>query len=404
MFKGGSIKPMIIALLAISAIMISFSFPYLVFAYENHNLNGYGIHYNADPVRINSASVTFTEKLRNMTSAIDNSSYVYVSEDSTTDFEAKLTADEAANAAADAFMNVFVTDEMIGNLGMDRTTLRSLLFESKDHFTSRYLMIRPGSKDMYLVWVVGAYNDFGDMELLIDDETGMLLSVYVYLNQETKLSSIFSENYSDEAFGKTLADYYEMKYIASEYSASRRSSSKNLAGTGFSVRSIKLMGADPDEEIVLPYVVEPLSGGAFMVYYNFYSYSALNLDAVVTDIQISDYYINDYNVTDVDNASTDADENTETTGQNAKSSKSGKTTVDGNESQQEAVENPEDAENAELTEEASGNGDGTADQSNTNNQNNANNQSTTQENKDNNQDTKKDVDKGTATDADKKEN
>ena len=49
------------------------------------------------------------------------------------DFKSKLTADETAFvSAADAFMDLFMTDEMIapGNW-MDRQSLRSLLFKSK---------------------------------------------------------------------------------------------------------------------------------------------------------------------------------------------------------------------------------------------------------------------------------
>ena len=254
MFKGGSIKPVVIALLAISAIMISFSFPYLVFAYENHMLNGYGIHYDADPVRINSASISFTEKLRNMTSTIDSSSYVYVSDDNTSDFEINLTIDGAYKYASEAYMDMFICDDMLEELGTDREKLKAKLFDEANMYSAKYLLIRPGSKDMYLVWVVGMYSEFGDMELLVDDETGKVLSMYASLNTDSGLNTIYNDNYYDEEFGKTLAKYYDMNYITSEYSASK-SWGINNGSSSFSIRSIKLMGADPDEEIVLPYMI-----------------------------------------------------------------------------------------------------------------------------------------------------
>ncbi len=307
MFKGGSIKPVVIALLAISAIMISFSFPYLVFAYENHMLNGYGIHYDADPVRINSASISFTEKLRNMTSTIDSSSYVYVSDDNTSDFEINLTIDGAYKYASEAYMDMFICDDMLEELGMDREKLKANLFDEANMYSAKYLLIRPGSKDMYLVWVVGMYSEFGDMELLVDDETGKVLSMYASLNTDSSFNTIYNDNYYDEEFGKTLAKYYDMNYITLEYSASK-SWGINNGSSSFSIRSIKLMGADPDEEIVLPYIVQSYSDGSLVVYYNFYSFSALNLDVFDSNIHIGDYYIQDYNDVDATDDSNTAED------------------------------------------------------------------------------------------------
>jgi|GEM_PF-2553569 len=311
MFKGGSIKPVVIALLAISAIMISFSFPYLVFAYENHMLNGYGIHYDADPVRINSASISFTEKLRNMTSTIDSSSYVYVSDDNTSDFEINLTLESAYRFAAEAYMDMFISDSMLDELGMEREKLKTKFFDDANKYSAKYLLIRPGTKDMYLVWAVGLYTDFGDMELLVDDETGKVLSMYATLNADTGLDTIYNDNYFDEEFGKSIANYYEMNYITSEYSASK-SWGINNGSSSYSIRSIKLMGADPDEEIVLPYIVQTYSDGSLVVYYNFYSFSALNLDAYDSDIHIGEYYFQDYNDVDAtDDSNTTEDGSTD---------------------------------------------------------------------------------------------
>ena len=136
------------------------------------------------------------------------------------------------------------------------------------------------------------------MELLVDDETGKLLSVYAAIDPDLGTDVLLSDNYFDEFFGDTVADYYEMKYIASEYSASRRSSSKNLAGTGFSVRSIKLMGADPDEEIVLPYILEDYYDDTQVLYFNFFSYSALNLDPIEINNYSNDYLDNNTDTID----------------------------------------------------------------------------------------------------------
>ena len=371
MFKGGSIKPVVIALLAISAIMISFSFRYLVFAYENHMLNGYGIHYDADPVRINSASISFTEKLRNMTSTIDSSSYVYVSDDNTSDFEINLTIDGAYKYASEAYMDMFICDDMLEELGTDREKLKAKLFDEANMYSAKYLLIRPGSKDMYLVWVVGMYSEFGDMELLVDDETGKVLSMYASLNTDSGLNTIYNDNYYDEEFGKTLAKYYDMNYITSEYSASK-SWGINNGSSSFSIRSIKLMGADPDEEIVLPYIVQSYSDGSLVVYYNFYSFSALNLDVFDSNIHIGDYYIQDYN--DVD--ATD-DSNTAEDGSADKDSGNSKNNQNYDPNQPPPY-GPDDGETEDLDE-------------------------NTDDTKNNNSKDEK-VNKGTPTDADKKEN
>ena len=374
MFKGGSIKPVVIALLAISAIMISFSFPYLVFAYENHMLNGYGIHYDADPVRINSASISFTEKLRNMTSTIDSSSYVYVSDDNTSDFEINLTIDGAYKYASEAYMDMFICDDMLEELGMDREKLKAKLFDEANMYSAKYLLIRPGSKDMYLVWVVGMYSEFGDMELLVDDETGKVLSMYASLNTDSGLNTIYNDNYYDEEFGKTLAKYYDMNYITSEYSASK-SWGINNGSSSFSIRSIKLMGADPDEEIVLPYIVQSYSDGSLVVYYNFYSFSALNLDVFDSNIHIGDYYIQDYNDVDAtDDSNTAEDGSADKDSGNSNNSKNNQN-YDPN---QPPPYGPDAGETEDLDE-------------------------NTDDTKNNNSKDEK-VNKGTPTDADKKEN
>ncbi|MCR5226748.1 MAG: hypothetical protein K6E27_06005 [Eubacterium sp.] len=374
MFKGGSIKPVVIALLAISAIMISFSFPYLVFAYENHMLNGYGIHYDADPVRINSASISFTEKLRNMTSTIDSSSYVYVSDDNTSDFEINLTIDGAYKYASEAYMDMFICDDMLEELGMDREKLKANLFDEANMYSAKYLLIRPGSKDMYLVWVVGLYSEFGDMELLVDDETGKVLSMYASLNSDSSLNTIYNDNYYDEEFGKTLAKYYDMNYITSEYSASK-SWGINNGSSSFSIRSIKLMGADPDEEIVLPYIVQSYSDGSLVVYYNFFSFSALNLDVFDSNIHIGDYYIQDYNDVDATDDSNTAEDGSKDKDSGSSNNSKNNQNYDPN---QPPPYGPEDGETEDLDE------------------------NTDDTNNNNSKDDK--VNKGTPTDADKKEN
>ena len=374
MFKGGSIKPVVIALLAISAIMISFSFPYLVFAYENHMLNGYGIHYDADPVRINSASISFTEKLRNMTSTIDSSSYVYVSDDNTSDFEINLTIDSAYKYASEAYMDMFICDDMLEELGMDRENLKANLFDEANMYSAKYLLIRPGSKDMYLVWVVGLYSEFGDMELLVDDETGKVLSMYASLNSDSSFNTIYNDNYYDEEFGKTLAKYYDMNYITSEYSASK-SWGINNGSSSFSIRSIKLMGADPDEEIVLPYIVQSYSDGSLVVYYNFFSFSALNPDVFDSNIHIGDYYIQDYNDVDATDDSNTAEDGSKDKDSDSSNNSKNNQNYDPN---QQPTYGPDDGEAADLDE-------------------------NTDDTKNNNSKDDK-VNKGTPTDADKKEN
>lgn len=319
MFKGGSIKPVVIALLAISAIMISFSFPYLVFAYEKYTLDGYGIHYEADPVRINSESISFTEKLRDMTTAIDNSSYVYVADENSYDADVNLTKETAFVSAADAFMNLFISDNVLQEIGMDRQTLKTILFNSSEITTSKYLIIRPGSKDMYLAWIVAVNNEYGDMELIVDDETGKLLSVYAAIDPNLGMDVLLSDNYFDESFGDTVASYYEMNYIASEYSASKNSVDK-FGTSSTSLRSIKLMGADPDEEVVLPYVLEDYYDDTQILYFNFFSYSALNLDPIEINNYGNDYLDNNTDTTDTDDGSSD----NQSTGQDGKNSQDGK--------------------------------------------------------------------------------
>ena len=279
MFKGGSIKPIIIAFLAINAILIAYSFPYLVFAYENKNLDGYGIHYAAEPVRVESENITFSEKLRNMSMIMDNSSYVVINEEAMEngEYDMRLSSSRAATLATDAFIDIFLTDEFLSETGVTREEVRQRFITYNEN-VNMILIIRPDTKDMYLGWSLNIYFDTGSANIIIDDESGKLLSVAVYIYDDPDLVNVLENNYFDEEFGNRFADYYEMKYLDSEYSTLISTINDYHSNTEYISRVMKIMGDDPDQELELPYIVQMFSDSSINIYFNYFSYSTIGIE------------------------------------------------------------------------------------------------------------------------------
>ena len=304
MFKGGSIKPVIIAFLAINAILIAYSFPYLVFAYENRNLNGYGIHYDAEPVRVESDAITFEDKLSNMTMVMDNYSYVYVNDESINsgDFAVNLDQNKAFNSAVDGFIDIFMDAEYLKPLGLNKRGIKTDLSSKYEHYINMYLIIRPDTEDMYLAWDIIIYFENGNVELIVDDETGKVMSGVAYIYDDTTLENIFKQNYLDEKFGTRLANYYGMKYVDSEYSRMVSISNNYSSNSTHVARTVQLMADDPDDDVELSYILRADSDHGFVVYFNYFSYSTVNVDV---DEDVEDDTILEYNTVIGDDAMKD---------------------------------------------------------------------------------------------------
>lgn len=280
MFKDGSMKPIIIAFLAINAILIAYSFPYLVFAYENRNLNGYGIHYDAEPVRVESDTITFDDKLKNMTMVMDNYSYVLVNDESINsgDFTVNLDRTKAFDHAVDAFIDIFMDAEYLKGLGMNKRGVKTELSSDFEHYVNMYLIIRPDTEDMYLAWDIIIYYGTGNVEMIIDDETGKLMSMAVYGYDDVMLEDMFKSDYFDANLGQRMAEYYDMKYVDSEYSRLVTITNDRTDDATHVARTVKFMGDDPDEEIKLSYILRLEQNDNFTVYFNYFSYSTIGVD------------------------------------------------------------------------------------------------------------------------------
>ena len=280
MFKDGSMKPVIIAFLAINAILIAYSFPYLVFAYENRNLNGYGIHYDAEPVRVESDTITFDDKLKNMTMVMDNYSYVLVNDESINsgDFTVNLDRTKAFDHAVDAFIDIFMDAEYLKELGMNKRGVKTELSSDFEHYVNMYLIIRPDTEDMYLAWDIIIYYGTGNVEMIIDDETGKLMSMAVYGYDDVMLEDMFKSDYFDANLGQRMAEYYDMKYVDSEYSRLVTITNDRTDDATHVARTVKFMGDDPDEEIKLSYILRLEQNDNFTVYFNYFSYSTIGVD------------------------------------------------------------------------------------------------------------------------------
>ena len=303
MFKGGSIKPIIIAFLAINAVLIAYSFPYLVFAYENRNLNGYGIHYEAEPVRVESDTITFNEKLENMTMVMENYTYVLVSDESINsgDFTVNLDRTKAFNCAVDGFIDIFMDAEYLKPLGLNKRGVKTELSSKYEHYANMYLIIRPDTEDMYLAWDIIIYFDNGNIEVLVDDETGKLMSSSVYIYDDEAFEDMFKKNYFDEKLGTRLANYYDMKYIDSEYSRMVKVSN-DYSDNNYVARTVKLMADDPDDDVELSYIIKSGDGSGFVVYFNYFNYSTVDVEV---DESVEEDTVIEYNTVIGDDAMKD---------------------------------------------------------------------------------------------------
>ena len=238
--KRKIMKYMVALALFVMAITIALLFPYAVYAYENLRLTNYGIHYKTETVKIDAEATSFAEKLSIISDMLQKNSFIYIdsSEVDASTYRSNMSSDEVPRCAKRAVMEAFGnTYAELYNL--DAEYVENALFQSTDSVIQPCLMIKPDTKEMFLVWFVYIYDrGLGTIQVVLDDETGKLLSLTS--ESETLSRDILREMMmmDSEAFVNSLSEYYNLK-MTGEVSSSYTMSGKEIVSL-----ELTISGAD----------------------------------------------------------------------------------------------------------------------------------------------------------------
>ncbi|MCR5214994.1 MAG: hypothetical protein K6E10_11315 [Eubacterium sp.] len=212
------IKYIIAFFLMFAVIYIAYFFPYIVYLYENIRLTNYGIHYKSESLNVEEKETSFVEKLSIMNDLIQRNSYIYIDsqEVENSAVKARMTSEEAVKAGIDGINDAFVS--MYAEMtGMEAEDISSKIFVSNEYFVQPYLMIKPDTKEMFLVWLVEYDEPTGIIEVFIDDETGKILSmVSTSTPFSDSLMGVMVSGYSKE-LTEGLSKYYDMNMVCNKY-------------------------------------------------------------------------------------------------------------------------------------------------------------------------------------------
>ena len=285
--KRKVLKHFIAFFLMLSAILEAYFFPYLAYAYENLRLTNYGIHYKTETVSIEDSTTSFAEKLTIISDMLQRNSYIYIdsSDVESTSIRARLTHEDAASAGKDAINSAFIA-KYAEITGYDSRDISSKIFSTGKYYAQPYLMIKPDTKEMFLIWLVEYIEPSGVIEVFVDDESGKMLSMVSYSDVfSTDIIKPMMLNYNTEML-QGLSTYYELSLEGKLYS------SYTMTGKDNYICDIAVESTN-NSSVLLQYTEDANSYGE--VFFNL-GLSGLGYDNSGSNYDYNDY--NEYNPTD----------------------------------------------------------------------------------------------------------
>ncbi len=329
------IKYSVAGFLLFTSLFVAYFFPYLVYAYENLRLTNYGIHYKSEPVSIDETETTFAEKISIISDMLQKSSFIYIDnrEVTSTSIRAKLTADEAALAGVQGVREAFI-DKYAELAEMDARDIQSKIFSSSEYYTQSYLMIKPDTKEMFLVWLVEYIEPSGNIEVFVDDETGKILSMVSNSSLlSNNLIGVMMYGYSTEMI-QGLSDYYDMELVGNIYNT------YEISGKPVTVCDIYFTDY-PNANIEMTYSEGANLIGA--VNFNF-PYTVTANDIIIDEFEGDDAVNQEGN----NDGSGDGTDSIDSTNENVDDSREGTEGISGNSAEdKENIDNKDNTENKE---------------------------------------------------------
>ena len=267
------IRHFIILLMAAAGLLASFYMPYAAYAYEDYKLDDYQISYDARPLYVESEQIALTEKLMSAKEAV--SSYSYISVDIAA-YEAStgkvnLDDEKALQISKDILVSLFAGQSVYNIKTIEK--YKAKLDSIETFYIQPCLIVEREYMSTFLVWSVDLYSDYGgNIQLFIDDETGILLSLY-----GTK--AFFDINHSECArngnMENVIGDYYGLHYIARSITESL-STSKEVDGISVSLLNYRyiLSNENDTERVAIDMLVTDDSEG--MMFFNYYDLEGYN--------------------------------------------------------------------------------------------------------------------------------
>lgn len=288
-------KHLLIILLAVLVIVGSFYMPKAVYAYENYKLNNYDIRYDMKPLMVETEQIALTEKLAAAKDAFSTYSYLGVDIDSYQNTKGKVNLDEekAVQIAKDVLVSLFAGQSVysIGEISRYKKELEKLNSDNVDAVP--YLVVETEYMSTFLVWMVDFVNYVDDdseyMALFIDDETGLLLSMY---GTKTFCGINHTECARNGNMEKLIGSYYGLHFIARSITESMETS--RITGQyAFNTMDYRYILSNENEtERVSVDMIIPNDDASYF-YFNYYdldSYNELNSHEDTYTQNISDMY------------------------------------------------------------------------------------------------------------------
>lgn len=211
---GFALKILAFYVFAALLVLLAFFIPQIIFKYEDRKTSNYDIHYTAEKVDLAEGGISLYEKLSSMPDYYSEGSYIPLDPNQPRNFESRLTPTDVHEKGINDFVDVFVgnslaaklkgNDEAISKAGGLSEYLKGLQFV----VTPTY-MIRTVNRDMFFVWDLYIYDDdFGNLDIYIDDETGKILS-FDFMTNNFVNAAFMNEIDSKNLTGR-IGSYYNL--------------------------------------------------------------------------------------------------------------------------------------------------------------------------------------------------
>lgn len=301
-------KHLLIILLAVLVIVGSFYMPKAVYAYENYKLNNYDIRYDMKPLMVETEQIALTEKLLASKEAVSANSYLEVDIDSYQNTKGKVNLDEekAVQIAKDVLVSLFAGQSVysIGEISRYKKELENIDGVS----AMPYLIVETEYMSTFLVWgvIFSSFEDDDYMELYIDDETGLLLSMY---GSKTFCGINHTECARNGNMEEMIGSYYGLHFIARSITESMESS-RFTGQYAFNTMDYRYILSNENEtERISVDMIIPNDDTSYF-YFNYYdldSYNETNrynntytqdISDMYNDTELEDYLYNGGNLTD----------------------------------------------------------------------------------------------------------
>ena len=254
--------------LMLLVVALAFALPYAAYTYEDYRLTNYDIHYMAEPVNIEAEKMSIAEKLSGMGDIIGSSSYIYVYPESLDkrDYNLILSMEDAKRNAIDYYLDVFWCNLYSKTKDSEEyNKYRKRLLKDPDMYIQPILLIEPGLRNTFLGWYVSIEDEkYGYSQIIIDDQSGMLIAFQIDMVREDKSLS------DSIAICDELGSLYGITYEGTnvmDKSEEVRISTMNLRGK---TRSFQLYLVDTIDE----YDAE--EGFSESISYNYFSNSTVD--------------------------------------------------------------------------------------------------------------------------------